>query len=223
MIDLSAGFLADILEHPADDTHRLVFADYLDDRGDHDRAEFIRIQCALEVVRAGCCCGSCVQRYCPGGQHHNGPCALRAREHRHLRYQEFCLLNQHAEEWFTLDGWRPQQTGSGGQVFYWAQGSDFLGEGESGSRRGFIEVLHLTAEDWLRHADALVKLTPIRQVHLTTMPLVQFRTEPARGGMSWTWLAGRKMLGCNKRLHPVALLFHYWPRICFFMPKPGRS
>jgi len=37
------AFLADILAHPDDDTPRLVYADWLDDNGDPDRAEFIRV------------------------------------------------------------------------------------------------------------------------------------------------------------------------------------
>ena len=41
------GFLQAICEEPDDDAHRLVYADWLDDHGDADRAEFIRLQCAL--------------------------------------------------------------------------------------------------------------------------------------------------------------------------------
>jgi uncharacterized protein (TIGR02996 family) len=41
------AFFQDILEHPDDDTPRLIFADWLDDHGDPDRAEFIRLQCRL--------------------------------------------------------------------------------------------------------------------------------------------------------------------------------
>jgi uncharacterized protein (TIGR02996 family) len=36
-----------ILAHPDEDTPRLVYADWLDEHGDHDRAEFIRVQCRL--------------------------------------------------------------------------------------------------------------------------------------------------------------------------------
>jgi uncharacterized protein (TIGR02996 family) len=46
------AFLDDIIEHPDDDAPRLVFADWLDDHGteeDRARAEFIRLQCRLEV------------------------------------------------------------------------------------------------------------------------------------------------------------------------------
>jgi uncharacterized protein (TIGR02996 family) len=40
------GFLRAILEEPDDDTHRLVYADWLEEQGDTSRAEFIRMQCA---------------------------------------------------------------------------------------------------------------------------------------------------------------------------------
>ena len=42
------GFLAAIREAPDDDTPRLIYADWLDDHGDADRAEFIRVQCEAE-------------------------------------------------------------------------------------------------------------------------------------------------------------------------------
>ncbi len=41
------AFLADIIEHPDDDTPRLVYADWLDDHGQPAPAEFIRVQIAL--------------------------------------------------------------------------------------------------------------------------------------------------------------------------------
>src|SRR5262245_39653992 len=40
------AFLADILETPDDDAPRLIFADWLEENGDPDRAEFIRVQVA---------------------------------------------------------------------------------------------------------------------------------------------------------------------------------
>jgi uncharacterized protein (TIGR02996 family) len=41
------AFLSDIVEHPEDDTPRLVYADWLEDHGDSARAEFIRGQIQL--------------------------------------------------------------------------------------------------------------------------------------------------------------------------------
>jgi uncharacterized protein (TIGR02996 family) len=41
------AFLADVIDHPDDDAPRLVYADWLDDHGEPDRAAFIRLQCEL--------------------------------------------------------------------------------------------------------------------------------------------------------------------------------
>jgi uncharacterized protein (TIGR02996 family) len=42
-----AAFLDAVRENPDDDTPRLVYADWLDEHGQPERAEFIRVQCAL--------------------------------------------------------------------------------------------------------------------------------------------------------------------------------
>jgi uncharacterized protein (TIGR02996 family) len=39
-----------VLDAPADDAPRLVYADWLDEHGQPDRAEFIRIQCAMDRI-----------------------------------------------------------------------------------------------------------------------------------------------------------------------------
>jgi uncharacterized protein (TIGR02996 family) len=41
------GFLHDIINQPGDDTPRLVYADWLEENGDPERAEFIRVQIEL--------------------------------------------------------------------------------------------------------------------------------------------------------------------------------
>jgi len=47
------AFLRAIFAAPADDTPRLVYADFLDEAGDPDRAEFVRAQCELDRLAAG--------------------------------------------------------------------------------------------------------------------------------------------------------------------------
>jgi uncharacterized protein (TIGR02996 family) len=47
---LEDAFLQDILENPDDDTPRLIYADWLTDRGD-PRGEFIQVQC--RIAQAG--------------------------------------------------------------------------------------------------------------------------------------------------------------------------
>lgn len=48
-MDAMTPFLRAIAEDPGDDATRLVFADWLDEHGQHDRAEFIRLQ--IELAR----------------------------------------------------------------------------------------------------------------------------------------------------------------------------
>ena len=43
------GFFRTILDHPDDDTPRLIYADWLEDRGRSERAEYIRVQ--IEVAK----------------------------------------------------------------------------------------------------------------------------------------------------------------------------
>jgi uncharacterized protein (TIGR02996 family) len=76
MTDKAArGFLEDIVAHPDDDTPRLILADWLEEHGDSDRAEFIRVQ----VQRASL----------PEWD---------ARQVR-LRLRELELLKQHGQKW----------------------------------------------------------------------------------------------------------------------------
>jgi uncharacterized protein (TIGR02996 family) len=68
------AFLASIREQPEDDLRRLVAADWLDEQGESERAEFIRVQC--EIARIGVCrdeCRSRIDYRCRG-------CVIRSRE-----------------------------------------------------------------------------------------------------------------------------------------------
>ncbi len=75
-----------------DDTPRLVFADWLDERGDPDRAEFIRVQCELEPMR---------DKY-----------EINRAAELHRRERE--LLGKHEKEWLGTmpKGWDDWQTGA---------------------------------------------------------------------------------------------------------------
>src|SRR4051812_47769457 len=102
------AFLRDIIEHAEDDTPRLVYADWLDDHGDPDRAEFIRLQCRLATL--------------PVGDPRQPELAARERE----------LLDAHAATWL-----RPMPDWVGGCEFrrglvaaVRAKACDFLGRAE---------------------------------------------------------------------------------------------
>ncbi len=109
-------FLATIIATPEDDAPRLVFADWLEEHGDADRAEFIRLQCSL--ARDG---------------------ANFAREARAAE-----LLTANRPRWIVPDM-------PGRQLF----------------RRGFVEFVHLSADDFLEHADRLATAAPIVGLRLS--------------------------------------------------------
>jgi len=44
-----AGFISDIIEHPDDDSIRLIYADYLEDHGDPERAAMVRMGRHTEI------------------------------------------------------------------------------------------------------------------------------------------------------------------------------
>jgi uncharacterized protein (TIGR02996 family) len=69
------AFLQSIIESPDDDSPRLIYADYLEEHGQPERAEFIRLQCQRALMRAD---------------------DLKAAE---LEAREQELLKEHEEEW----------------------------------------------------------------------------------------------------------------------------
>jgi uncharacterized protein (TIGR02996 family) len=48
-----SAFLDAIVANPDDDSPRLVYADYLEENGEPERAAFIRVQCELSRLPAG--------------------------------------------------------------------------------------------------------------------------------------------------------------------------
>jgi len=65
-----------VIDEPDADIHRLICADWLEEYGDPDRAEFIRLQIAMWNECRDCNCGRRGGGHTrTGGQHHNGPCA----------------------------------------------------------------------------------------------------------------------------------------------------
>jgi uncharacterized protein (TIGR02996 family) len=116
------AFLQAICERPDDNAPRLIFADWLDDHGEPERAELIRVQVALARLP-------------------DDAAAVPA-----LRRRECDLLAEHEMDWAgpLLD------LGAVAWVF----------------RRGLPAWVTLTADDFLRHAAALVRDTPVRRVKL---------------------------------------------------------
>jgi uncharacterized protein (TIGR02996 family) len=53
VVSAGAALFQEVLDRPDDDVPRLVYADWLDDHGDAERADFIRTQCALARLPEG--------------------------------------------------------------------------------------------------------------------------------------------------------------------------
>lgn len=113
-----AAFLDRVCADPDDDAPRLIFADWLDERGD-PRGEFIRVQVALARLPAG------------------------DRRRDTLVDREAALLARYHARWSDplkgIAGW-----------------TEF--------RRGFVDTVNIDGRSFLRRADDLFRLAPVRHV-----------------------------------------------------------
>jgi uncharacterized protein (TIGR02996 family) len=134
------SFLHAIREEPENDAVRLIFADWLEDRGDVDRAEFIRVECAL--ARAGK-----DDPQVPGWKG---------------RAQE--LLKAHWEAWLApLRALLKDEEGHRLEPCLWA---GFSSQGLSRFHRGFIDSLRMHARTLLDRGTELLRHVPLRQLWL---------------------------------------------------------
>jgi uncharacterized protein (TIGR02996 family) len=147
------GFLRAILDEPDDGAHRLVYADWLEERGESERAELIRAECRLERLLADrrdrrdrralesrarqlLCISDGVMRW-----EGNLSPELEALDAR--------LVREHGPRWA-----RPLKE----LVGYW------------GFRGGFVEEVGMSGRQFLAHAGALFGLAPIRHVSFSKVP-----------------------------------------------------
>jgi uncharacterized protein (TIGR02996 family) len=134
------ALLQAICANPADDAPRLVYADWLDEHDQPDRAEFIRVQCEWARLAD------------PGWRRSDDvldeidpPVRLAARRRALLRREEG-LLAAHGEAWRQ-------------EVPAWARN-------ECEFERGFIAQVKCSAADWLSRAGELVRCTPLQHLAL---------------------------------------------------------
>ena len=142
-------FLDAIIANPADDNVRLVFADWLQENGQEERAEFIRVQCELATLSDPC--PRCHSAY------------LRTADVNKGRYTpDLCAAHQRERELWpsTVADWHR---------FGWPTDIPFP-TFQPVLRRGFVERVTCTAADWLAHADAIRATHPVTRVRLTTWP-----------------------------------------------------
>jgi uncharacterized protein (TIGR02996 family) len=154
-----AGFLQDIIEHPADDAPRLIYADWLDEHGEPDRAAFIRVQCALAAPpwRAG--------------RVYDDPAWLRLYAREQELLEPGGLRHLPGPFWRTRDayGWSCRENP--------APRFDV----ECRFRRGFVAEVTLPLSAWMEHGPAMVRAAPLERVWLADR-------KPLRYDGSFFWL-----------------------------------
>jgi uncharacterized protein (TIGR02996 family) len=133
---LLAAILADADGSADDDTRRLVYADWLDENGQGERAELIRVQVELERMRAD------DEADDPASGNRQAAWIDRRAS---LTRRELELLPD----------------------FERALRSHYAVRMAFGVARGFAEEVRCPAEDWLRHAGAVLRECPVRRVVIT--------------------------------------------------------
>jgi uncharacterized protein (TIGR02996 family) len=153
-LELNVGhepFLRAIISNPADDGPRLVYADWLDERGQPERAEFIRLQ--IELMKAHKCkapayTGAGVLECAEWNARHPScndwcvPCASR----RELRHREQELLKANWQSWVDFQTERAiycDGVGSASEGFKSGKGI------VARFRRGFVAKVELTSTEFV--------------------------------------------------------------------------
>ncbi len=135
-----AAFLQAIRKAPDDDVPRLIYADWLEEHGQTDRAEFIRIQCRMPHL----------------------PETSAERDVPAERMVE--LLRRNWSAWVgplrQIVGPKCDRYGED-----WLR-EEYYSEGLTRFRRGFVNRLALDAKGFLSNADALLGLVPLRHLSL---------------------------------------------------------
>ncbi len=198
-----AALLAAIVADPREDTPRLVFADWLDENGQPERAEFIRgsIRAAdIQLVR-------------------------QLQEWDKVRDRMEALLRGHRLEWAgRIEGFRPvydELVGGRLDVFWEHRSGEWL---DSQYLRGFLEIFNCHGSTWARHGDRVRASQPVTCVWVVTLPAVEdyddrylFTHDPL--GMEFD----RQQIQDNMSEHGDSLMTVLcalrWPNIRFTFPE----
>jgi len=159
MPTIAVSFLADIIAHPDDDSVRLIYADWLDEQGQGERAEFIRAQCEFAKISA------------TYWALHSGEISLRlfSRQNDPFTAQNFWawFATYHTPWMKAWPGTPAVSLNSPGicEIGYF----DSRGDDDNWTftiRRGFPETIELPAKAWLEHWEALRGSLPLRHLRL---------------------------------------------------------
>lgn len=190
--------LVDILGSGEDDTPRLIYADWLQDHGEPERAEFIRVQVELHgprrqweaIQREGC--KACHNRKLvlsrgAGGQMMPGPCG-RCDD---LEYYVYSRVEKEAD----FLRWLCREDYSGPLGLPNHETMEVVSEGlivfgldmELKFRRGFIAEVHAPLAVLEKHLPALVREHPIERVRAVDKEPIRYGAETDLWPEHWTW------------------------------------
>lgn len=144
-----------VLAQPASDEMRLAYAEVCEREGDHERAEFVRVQ--VEIVKA-----------------RTKQCDCRSDQVKGPNCRDRSILEARQRNWWLHSPiWASALTSSAIRlVDMTIDHAVFMGN--LGLKalivRGFIEKVRLPPADWFAHAHAIRQQHPITQLTLTTVP-----------------------------------------------------
>ncbi len=167
---INESFLQDISAHPEDDTPRLIYADWLEDNGDAQRAEFIRVQVELAQSEP-CVLPEWAESSAPTDCPH---CTLVRRERE--------LLDENQLAWDVIDP-------SGLWAVFNPTGQSFTGMAPWSweYRRGFVHKVWCTLPAWLDHGPKIVALHPVEVVVATDRKARHETSAHTPVGHMWCW------------------------------------
>jgi len=217
-----------VKRHPAADGVRYLAADWFDQHGQAERAEFIRVQ----IERWRWCNDDAESSLSTEGQ----------KRHADISHREWSLWQRYGINWLpdiegvTQKDIRDLHHGDRAMSgsLYVSGHVDHRGRIDCDFRRGFIDGLMTSAPDWVTRGDAILPDHPIREVNLYSWPRLGWRLNHHDRRMV-VWLASapsrRKPITCDVtreamdgsyRWWPQAvhtLLYVTWPGITFRLPN----
>jgi uncharacterized protein (TIGR02996 family) len=137
------ALLRAILDQPKEDTPRLAYADWCDENGQPERAEFIRVQ--VTIARWGTTPPADAEEW--------------VRRERELIYGKVDSYRYNWNVWISLRTF---------SLNYPSQ--ETIGSPSVAFSRGFVSHVSCSWPDWRAHADAILAAHPVERVRLTTWP-----------------------------------------------------
>jgi uncharacterized protein (TIGR02996 family) len=150
------GFLAAIRENPDDDTPRLIYADWLEEHDEPERAEFIRLQVERATIEGD---AGALRHRLAGADPAGGP-----REEHWFLMGLPPALEDDSPPLFPEKSARREESLLKAHRKRWVEGLPYPID----FRRGFPEVLAVSARDYLQSLAILDRIAPVQAVRLST-------------------------------------------------------